>query len=292
MSGVSPPAPGTTAPVSTSEREFQNDIPQTAGSTDPLVAEHLAIALDKTRADFKPEEFQRVLLQHGKRVIWRKAMHCPCINVVTGQVTLGCRNCDGSSYIYVDPLPVQSLMFSFDQKTRLFEKFGLWVSGEAMVTVEQTYRIGFRDSFEMVDDVMSFNELIKKGDRHGRRQVLSSGVDTARYRIQNLTKALVADANLNVTALEVGYHLEINDDGQIVWRAPGLKTVEDGQFVSIHYDFHPVFIIISHPHVIRSDVRGTKVPVDTVTPLPLQAGGQLDFLANDDPNQRLPVTGS
>lgn len=291
MSGVSPPAPGTTAPAST-EREFENKIPPTAGDVDPLLEEHAALAVNKVRADFKPEEFQRVLKQHGKRVVWRKAMHCPCINVSSGQVKLNCRNCDGSSYIYVDPIEIQALMFSFDQKTRLYEKFGLWVSGEVMVTVEQAYRIGFRDSLEMIDDVMNFNELVKKGDRHGRRSVLSTGTDTARYRIQNLTKVLVSDADDNISALEVGYHLKINKDGQIEWQAAGSEMVADEQYISIHYDFHPVFIVISHPHVLRSDIRGTKVPKDTVTPLPLQAGAQLDFLSNDNPNNPLPVTGS
>jgi hypothetical protein len=279
---ASPPAPG---------RVFENEIPATAGDTDPLETEHAGIARGKLRSDFKPEEFQRVLLQHGKRLIWRKAMHCPNINSTTGQPDLDCANCDGSGYVYVDPIEIQALMLSFDEKTRLYEKFGLWVSGEAMVTVEQAYRIGFRDSLEMVDELMNYNEIIKKGDRHGKRSGLGERIDTARYRIQNLTKVIVGDANKNVVALNVGSHLKVNDDGQIEWQALGETLVTDDQYVSIHYDFHPVYLVISHPHVLRSDLRGSKVVNETITPLPLQAGVQLDFIANDDPNTALPTTG-
>jgi len=285
-----PPTPGETG-TPLSQRGFDNKIPPTAGDTDPLEDRHKALNVKKTRSDFRDEEFERTIQQHGKRVVWRKSMICPCLNPVTGQKKLDCSNCDGSGFIYVDPLEIRALMLRFEKNTRIYEKFGMWVAGECQVTVEHHYRLGFRDSLECVDDMMNFNEIIKKGDRHGRRSELPTGIDTARYRIQNLTKALIIDASNNIVALDIGYHLEVNEHGQIKWKAPGKKLVSDDQFVSLHYDFHPVYMVISHPHAIRSDVRGTKVPKETVTPLPLQVGAQLDFLANDDPNVRLPVTG-
>jgi hypothetical protein len=285
-----PPAPGTTG-ASTKSREFENKIPPTAGATDPLAVEHANLNVQKTRSDFKPEEFVRTIQQHGKRIVWRKAMVCPCIQPTTGQARVDCPNCDTSGFIYVDNMDIRALMLAFEKSTRIYEKFGLWVSGEVAVTVEHVYRLGYRDSLEMIDEMMNFNEVIQKGDRHGRRSVLENGIDTARYRIQNLTKVVTCDSSNNIVALDVGYHLEVNEHGQIVWRAPGKKIVNDGQFISLHYDFHPVYIVISHPHVIRSDMRGTKVPNETVTPLPLQVGAQLDFLSNENPNVRLPVTG-
>lgn len=285
-----PPAP-TTAIRPPASREFDNQIPPTAGDTDPLAEEHAELNTLKGRADFKPEEFERVLQQHGKRMAWRKAMICPCLNPKTGQAKVDCENCDTSGFIYVDKINVRALMLRFEKTTRIYEKFGLWVSGEAEVTIEQQYRLGYRDSLELTDDMMNFNEIIKKGDRHGRRSVLPEGTDTARYRIQSLTKVLTIDDSDNIVVVEPGFHLNINEHGQIEWTAAGDKIVADDAFISIHYDFHPVYIVISHPHVIRSDVRGTKVSKETVTALPLQAGVQLDYLSNDDPNVRLPVTG-
>lgn len=286
-----PPAPTTLLRAPT-PREFENKIPPTAGDTDPLEEQHGKLNTGKTRADFREEEFERTIQQHGKRMVWRKAMHCPCMNPTTGQSQVDCENCDQSGFIYVDRIEVRALIMRFEKTTRIYEKFGLWVSGEAEVTIEQQYRLGYRDSLELIDDMMNFNELIKKGDRHGRRSVLPTGTDTARYRIQSLTKVLTIDSSKNIVVLEPGYHLNINKHGQIEWTAAGNAAAADDSFISIHYDFHPVYIVISHPHVIRSDVRGTKVPKETVIPLPLQAGVQLDFLSNDNPNVHLPVTGN
>lgn len=288
--GFTPPAPGSTG-SGVIQRAVTTAIPATVGEKDPLTQTHLLTPVQRTRADFRNEEFTRTILQHGKRVVWRKAMLCPCVNETTGQVQVDCNHCDNSGFIYVDPIDVQVLMLRFEKSTRMYEKFGLWLSGEVQVTVEQNYRLGYRDSLEMVDELMNFNEIIKKGERRGRRSILSSGIDTARYRIINLTKALIIDKNDKVTPLEIGYHLEVNVHGQIQWRAPGKKLVVDGQIISLHYDFHPVYIVVSHPHVLRSDRRGTKVPTEMVVPLPLQVGAQLDFLANNDPNKPLPVTG-
>jgi hypothetical protein len=287
VAGIKPPSPTV---ATTTPRTFDNQIPATARDTDPLAESNASIAIDKQRADFRPNEFSRVILQHGKRLVWRKAMLCPCLREESGQADLDCSDCDGSGFVYVDPLSIQAHMASFSKNTRIYEKFGLWQTGEVQVTVQQAYRLGYRDSLEMLDDLMSFDELIEKGDRRGRKSALDPGVDSARYRITHLTKALVRSGNDSIP-LEVGYHIEVDENGHLKWTAPGNSLVPDKSFVSLRYDFHPVWIVISHPHAQRSDVRGTKTdgPADVVDGLPLQIGAQLDFLA--DVNTKLPVTG-
>lgn len=292
--GFRPPPPATlpSVPPVAADRPFSNEIPRTAGEVDPNIDAHNATSRRKGRSDFRHggEDFQRLVLQHGKRVVWRKAMLCPCIREDTGQADLGCTECDGSGFIYVDPLPIQALMFEFDAKTRLYEKFGLWVSGNVSVTVESAYRIAWRDSIEMVDDLMSFNELVKKGEHRGRTSLLPAGEDAGRYRIAAMTRALYRDAQGNVQPLEQGFHFELTDDGHIRWLPSGNKLLPAGSYVSIHYDFHPVWMVISHPHAARSDISGTKTPQERVISLPLQASAQLDFLT--DSEKPLPVTGS
>lgn len=285
---IKPPVPTVST---TTPRTFDNQIPATARDIDPLAQANASLALDKTRADFRPQEFDRTILQHGKRLVWRKAMLCPCVREESNQADLNCIDCDGSGFIYVDPLSIQAHMAAFSKNTRIYEKFGLWQSGEVQVTVQQAYRLGYRDSLEMIDDLMSFDELIEKGDRRGRKANLDPGTDSARYRIAHLTKALVRDGDKTLP-LEVGYHVEVTTDGHLKWTAPGNNLVPDKAYVSLRYDFHPVWIVISHPHAQRSDVRGTKTDgaADVVDGLPLQVGAQLDFIA--DPNTKLPVTGA
>lgn len=252
------------------------DVPPTIGSIDTSGPQP---AKQKTRADFKPQEFERVIAQHGKYVTWKKALLCPCINPTTGQVLLDCTDCDGSGYVYVDPIDVQAHMVSFDANTRIYEKFGMWLEGNVMVTVLPQYRLGYRDSIEMKDALMSFNEVLKKGNRRGIRSKLPSGVDSARYRIVNVTKLVYhGESAGSFSTLECGFHFEVDDNGWIKWLNAGDALIPDGTVFSVHYDFHPVFQIISHPHVLRDDVRGTKVAKDTAYALPIQAAARLDYL--------------
>ncbi len=290
--GLRPPPPHAEQnPKNQGVREIVVKVPGTAGETDPLGDQNAATQTGKVRADFRPEDFDLVIQQHGKRVRWRKAMLCPCINEDSDQASLDCTDCDGSGYFYVDPMEIQAFMASFSKDTRLYEKFGLWVSGEVSITTQAPYRLGWKDSLEMLDDLMNFNELIKKGDRHGRRSVLPAGTDSGRYRIAQLTKALFKKGTDPIQALEIDYHLTVNDQGHIKWLAPGNAIVADDTIVSIHYDFHPVWIVISHPHAIRSDINAFKKPTEAVG-LPLQAAAQLDYLADIETNRQLPVTGA
>jgi len=245
--------------------------------------------LGKVRSDFRPEEFVRVLNQHGKYVIWRKALLCPCLNEDTGQASLVCTDCDGSGYLYIDPVDIRAHMAQFDKSTKIYEKFGLWQEGSVSVTVEPKYRLGYRDSIEMKDSLMSFNELLKKNNRRGIRSKLPAGVDSARYRITNLTKMIYRDvASGLIIALEGGTHFTVTKDGWIEWTASGNTQVPAGTFLSVHYDFHPVFLIESWPHATRDDVSGRKSTTPRVISLPLQAMGKLDFLTDVN----APVTGA
>jgi hypothetical protein len=282
-----PPPLKTDAPAK--PRPIAAAIPPTAGDTDSLAQQNSETAVDQTRADFRVVEFNRTILQHGKRVRWRKAMICPCLNDSTGQADLSCTDCDGSGFVYVDPLDIQALMFAFEKGTRLYEKFGLWASGEVAITAQAAYRLGYRDSLELYDDVMNFNELIKKGDRStGKRRDLPPNTETARYRIVTVAKAVVRSGE-GLGVLEQGYHFRVTDNGLIEWMPAGNKFVKDGDYVSLHYDFHPVWIVTSHPHAMRSDVVRADFNVETTAALPLQVSAQLDFIA--DANRRSPVTG-
>lgn len=290
--GLRPPAPSALPekPLGPSAASrIANAIPATSGETDSLAAKHAALAPEKLRVDFRPDEFDRVILQHGKRLIWRKAMLCPCIMPSTDQVRVDCVDCDGSGYIYLDPTEIQAHMASFSKNTRMYEKFGLWQSGEVSVTTHAAHRLGWRDSLEMVDDLMGFNELLKKNDRRGKRSVLPAGTDAARYRIASLTKVLVKTTT-GILPLEIGYHVTLNEQGHIKWTQQGNEVAPNNAIISVHYDYHPVWIVTSHPHAQRSDINAYKQPGGRAIGLPLQAGAQLDFLA--ETQKILPTTGA
>lgn len=261
-------------PIIKSDRKVL--VPPTVGEFDTTGT---PVNVGKTRADFREEEFVRVLRQHGKFVIWRKSMLCTCINAVTGQVEIDCNDCDGSGYVYLDPIDIQAHMVSFDKSMKLYEKFGLWQEGNVSITVEPQYRLGYRDSITMKDSLMSFNEILKKNNRRGFRSTLPSNVDCARYRIVNLTRIAAQLDGANVLLSPDDYSIDKN--GWIEWTRTGNRRIPEGTNLSVLYDFHPIFIVVSWPHASRDDTSGRKSKGSAkVISLPIQAMAKLDFIVN------------
>lgn len=268
------------APITRPGRQVE--VPSTIKAQDTTQGDDLLVR--KTRADFREEEFTRVIRQHGKYVVWRKALLCPCFNPETEQATVNCQLCNQDGYIYVQPTRIQALMFMFDKKTSIYEKFGLYQEGSVNVTVEAKYRLGFRDSLEMEDSIIPMNELLFKNNRRGRRSILPAGVDSARFRIRDVAAMLYQDKAGNVIALEESIHFTITDEGWIRWTPAGNRCIPEGGVFTIHYDFHPIFLVHSWMHVTRDDVSGRKTnpSEDRVIAHPVQAMAKLDFLVNSN----------
>lgn len=268
------------APVAASNPARQVEVSPTVGKTDTTEGDD--VNKNKTRSDFRPSEFTKAIRQHGKYVYWRKALLCPCETAETGQAALDCEDCNGSGYIYVQPQCIQALMAQFDKKTNIFEKFGLYQSGSVMCSVEAKYRPGYRDSYEMRDDVLPMNELLKKANRRGRRRKLPDGVDSARFRIVNVAAMLYKCPSGELVSLEEGLHFTITDEGWIRWTPTGDRTVKDGGLISVHYDYHPIFLVESWMHITRNDTSGrnTTKGLDRIRTLPVQAAAKLDFLVD------------
>lgn len=253
------------------------DVPPTVGQYATTRGDDLA--LSKTRANFRETEFVRTLRQHGKYVVWRKALLCPCWTEETEQAALDCQDCNGSGYLYVQPLEIQMQMLQFDGKVNVFEKMGVWQEGSVQVTTEPQFRLGYRDAIEMRDAVIPFNEVIRKGNRRGIRQQLPDGVDSARYRIRNTAAAVYKKSGGDLAFLEEDYHYTITEEGWIKWLPPGSRAVPDGTLISFHYDFCPIFLVVSWMHITRTDVSSRKAgDKPKVVDLPQQALAKLDFL--------------
>ena len=268
------------APTRATSPDRQVLVPPTVGAVDTATAD--PVNLNKTRSDFRGEEFKRGIGPHGRFVIWRKALLCPCSTAETDQAQLDCEDCGGSGYVYVQPQRIQVVMARFDKKTNIFEKFGLFQSGSVIVTSLPEHRPGYRDSFEMRDDVMPMNELLVKGNRRGRRRTLPAGVDSARFRIVSVASVLYKCRSGELVFLEENLHFTITPEGWIRWTPTGDRTIPEGARFSIHYDYRPIFIVDSWMHIVRNDTsgRGTQKGQSKVVALPVQVSAKLDFLVD------------
>lgn len=233
--------------------------------------------LNKTRADFRASEFLRLIKQKGYFVTWKKAMICPCRSPETDQPRVNCTACDGNGFVYRDPIEIQAVLTGIDSKQSFFKIPGHWLEGKLNVTVEPQYRLGFFDSIEMKDGLMVFNEWIIKGNRRGIRSTLPANTDRARYPIVRVVKALIHD-NDSLIELEDKVHFQINDQGRLIWTSAGNALVAEGQVISLHYEFHPVFLVVSHVNVLRNTVSQFKTATQTVQDLPIQAIAQIEYM--------------
>jgi len=284
---LKPPAPVTQAAAGVRREVVDTDVRPTVGDEDPSYDKDL---VTKTRVDFRKSEFVSAIRSKGYWVRWRKALLCTCVSPETEQSRLPgvCNVCDGSGYFFVDPQEIQAIMSGFSKQTDIYRRPGEWVSGQSQITVEPQYRIGYRDSIEMMHSVAVFNEWLVKGNRNGVRSKLPAKTDSARYRIVRATVVMYADSSGAPVALEEKIDFNITKDGWIAWTPTGDEKVADGTVLSIHYEFHPVYVVVSHPHVLRDTLSRTKLPRDTIQNLPLQAAVSLDYLL--DVNKALPTT--
>ncbi len=291
---ITPPAPGT-LPDRTVEVP-RTEVPVAPGGPDgPPVASQVELPnKGKQRSEFRPEEFRRVIAQHGKYLIWRKAILCPCHDATSGRSEINCLPCGGSGYMYVEPITIQAHMAQFEKSTKIYEKFGMWLEGKCSVTTYPEHRLGFRDSLEMRDSVMNFNEILTKANRKGIRSVLPTGHDSARYRIVSVTNLVMMSTGVPVY-LECGVHFNVSDDGWIAWTAAGDSLISDGTAFTLRYEFHPVWIVNSFPHSTRDDTSGRKSEkgVDRIISHPINGACYLDFLldSNLPADTVAPVTG-
>lgn len=269
---LKPPAPSTTHPrdaTAATARSQAESVQLSAGR------------LLKTRADFRLEEFRKLIQQKGVYLVWRKALLCTCRNPETDQPRPDCTVCDSTGLFYVEPILVQGVMSGLEKRKDIYRNLGEWLEGSAMLTLAPEHRPGFKDSFEMRHAVMVFNEWIIKGNRRGVRSDLPADHDAARYRIVRALHVMCPNENGAPVGLEEGIHFEITSTGLIKWLSPGKKIVKDGTTLTVNYEFHPVWVVMTHPHGVRDTVVKFKQPDFTVQSLPVQAAVKLDYLTSE-----------
>lgn len=254
-------------------------IPETVVDQDPYADLSQTVNTRKTRGQFRVIEFTRAIRQHGYYIEWRKAMLCPCMNAQTGQCEINCTSCNGSGFFYFDPIEIRGIMSRFERNVKAFEKFGAWVEGTAQLTVEPMHRMAPQDQIELLDSIMTHSEVISKDDRRGRRSVLPVNRDAARYRIARMIRAVLSDDAHQMIALQEGVDFKITKEGWIEWLPHG-QQIPEGTTISLLYEYHPIYCVVSHTNAFREGSVEAKQPVAQITALPVQMLIKLDHLVH------------
>lgn len=250
------------------------------------------------RVDFRPKDFDQFIGVKGLRYWWSRSLLCPCKNnSQTDQADPTCSLCKGKAWLAFLPDPsldgpekdaygypielneaktaasIRVVITGITKDPADFERFGRWIFGTAKATVQSANRIGYRDRLVARDNTLSMSQLITAD---GDSEIIITGM---RSKKGLTTKVALVNMFRSVDVIyKEGTDFSTTDDGTIAWiRTPPVA----GTQLSIHFDFHPTWVVMDQPYAAR-DTYVIEKGGDTFKRLPLNATVKLDFLADND----------
>lgn len=227
----------------------------------PLAGQPSSLGKFASRVEFDVGEFERTLKEHGYDAVWSKAAFCP--NREKDQDDhhrINCELCDTHGFVYFDPKSIRVLVTSFGTK-QLFMPESRYEPGTAYFTTLPEHKLSFWDKMELQVAQARYSEVIKLS-RLLTYKLHYKAIDIA-YVVTSKGKAVTDSAT-------------VDEDGSLV-----LDELPTGDFISVTYTYHPVYLMIDLLHQVRSS-RVTKSVEDKEVELPSQAVGRLDFLVRQE----------
>jgi hypothetical protein len=239
---------------------------------------------------------------HGYRVWWSRCGLCPCQNnLQTNQPDIRCTLCHGTGWFYFLPeaelvdaktdiygnpvtlnddqsaVLIQAWMRSLAQDPEWYEKFGAWVFGTASVTVQATNRMAYGDRLIMVDSIMDFSQLL---EANGTQAVpVIDRADKSGLRYPAIGVTLLRSLT---TIYQQGDDFTFKPtDGSIEWVR---HTPAQGTMLTVRYQAHPVYRVMTHINAIRDSMIREKRGEDKAkqfAPLPTSFLAKLDYLLDN-----------
>lgn len=251
--------------------------------------------------DFNREKFADLIETKGYRLAWSRAAVCPCMSV-DGQTRAPDPNCplckETPGFIFFRPTdydvedveeageltPVQKhvvnrasapsvivrgIITSVARNEEVYSQVGDWVFGSFNVTVRPENKIGYYDRLVCLDSVMTYSQIVYPQGSTGPVPLRFPAIKVNFCR--DIDISYVQDTDFT-----------LNDQGEMVF-APGRRPAAKTR-LTVHYDYHPHFLIIEHVNGFRDsmlrvkDVNKRQTPVGNFQTLPIRAVARLEHL--------------
>jgi hypothetical protein len=246
-------------------------------------------SLTKTRADFRIEEFRKLIQQKGIRLQWEQTVSCPCFLKSSTSVGMNlievqdidaneagpnpnCPACKGTGQIRHSAQEIKAIMTSSAGEETV-EKFGLHRKERCKITLEPEHLPSYGDKFLLLDSVYVKREVV---------DIVAQGSATLRNPPQTRTLTL-AGGQTDVNILHI-YPSDANGIAQLNAEIPvsditlngdtitfnnAANSPPQGAKISVSYYHSPTFIAVGHPHTIRDTFVRTN-QVEVPSPMPVQ----------------------
>ena len=120
--------------------------------------------VNKGRADFVKTKFDALIYEKGYDVVHEKSLKCSCVSKTTNQQS-SCKNCGGTSWIFINPVKTRMVIHSMNLNTK-FKEWSQENIGTASISALAETEVSFMDRITVLDGVTIFNEVcfLKKFD--------------------------------------------------------------------------------------------------------------------------------
>lgn len=231
------------------------------------------LVVDLTPADGLPRidptlsKFTKMISERGYKVIWERAMSCPC-NLSNKSVTdasdLAHRLCKNKQHIWVSQGPITLLITRIKRESELGND-AIWEAGVFYISSQASNKLGFYDRLTFQDSTVPFSQPILKGAR--------DGVDELRFPATEVDLPII-DFNGVKYAFDVDFGLD--NEGNIIWGGFSGKQPSTGTSYGVVYQTNPRILIVDYPHGIRGQLIQHQASVQ-YQDFPLQTIGKLEF---------------
>jgi hypothetical protein len=116
--------------------------------------------VNKPRVDFVKNDFDALIETKGYKVVWEKAVKCPCSNEQIGNHALSdCENCGGSGWVFINPTETRMVMHSLNSNTQ-YKEWSEANLGTVSVTAREVDKLSFMDKITQEDGQTLYSETI------------------------------------------------------------------------------------------------------------------------------------
>lgn len=241
------------------------------------------------RADFNKNDFDRLISEKGREVIIETALQCPCKGTTTNQLS-SCKNCGGTSWIYVNPRSTRMVISGVDVST----KYAPWseeARGTAAISAMSEEELSYFDKLTIVDSNSVYGEVIN---------ITQSNSNLFAYTVYEPKDILYAgmfiDAQQPLLRLTPSqFSIEKN-----IFRVIDVANIPKGSQITLRYKHAPSFLLIEFKRetmqTFKFDLGGEvmqDMPISAfakrlhyhINPSNLAKDWLVDNSFNDDPNK-------
>lgn len=110
------------------------------------------------RVDFEKSEFDDLIYNKGRRVLFEKTLQCPCKSESFNQQS-NCKNCGGTGWIFIDPIETRMILHSIGNVNQ-FKDWSEENRGFVNITALEQDELGWMDRITLLDARAYMGEVL------------------------------------------------------------------------------------------------------------------------------------